>query len=278
MGTSSIFNGQTKSNPLLPPDYSDGDDSQVEPNAEDSNEEPNNQSGTPNIDPLVPWSTVKSNFSKYINASSRGNGTSGGSLSAVARQYVRASGGTRAIISQAKSGLSSGKALISLFYSLNSVGLKQTLSDLHIQFKGKGVNELMSQLINAISPNSVTKEDIVARKATQDALAHIYDFMDRNGMDVNCLEKMPQNLVDEAMCAYLESYIWGLMLKDLESRIEKYESSPNKAEKIEKDLKGFTKGIVEVEFDKDKEIFKKSPAESVVILMEKCFKAIEGIV
>lgn len=275
MGTSSIFKGPTKNKPLIPPDYNDGQE--IPDGNEKKTEEPEGQVYEPNNIPTVTWSTVKSDFSKYIKAKSNNNGR-GISLKTVARQYVRASGGARAIISQAKSGISSGKALISLFNSLSSVGLKQTLNDLHIQLNGKSLNKLMSKLVNAVSPDSATKEDIVAKKATQDALAHVYDYIERNELDVACMDKMPQDLVDESMCSYLESYIWGLMLKDLASRIEKYESSPTKAEEIEKELKGYTKGIVEVEFNKDKTIFQKSPVESVAILMEKCFKAIEGIV
>ncbi len=277
MGTSSSFNGPTKNNPLLPPDYFDGEENQAVPNGSElENGDMDNPVKVPNNDPSVTWSAVKSAFSKYINTRSNGGGR--GSINAVARQYVRASGGTRAIISRAKAGVSSGKALLNLFNSFISVGLKQTLNGLHIQFQGKSVNELMSRLLNAISPDSDTKEDIVAKKATQDALAHVYEYIERNGMDVNCLDKMPRNLVDEAMCAYLESYIWGLMLRDLASRIEIYENSPDKAKRIEEDLREYTKGIVEVEFNKDKEIFQKSPTESVVVLMKKCLQAIEGIV
>ncbi|MGN0813070.1 MAG: hypothetical protein ACI4MQ_06155 [Candidatus Coproplasma sp.] len=273
MGTSSIFNGPIKNNPLLPPEYNE----EPELDNEQENVEPQDQVNGSNNIAQVTWATVKSDFSKYINAKSS-NSRGGVSLKTVARQYVRASGGAKSIISRAKAGISSGNALAVFFSSLNNIGLKQTLNDLHIQYSGKSVNELMSKLVNAISPNSVTKEDIVAKKATQDALSHVYAYIERNELDITCLDKMPQSLVDESMCSYLEAYIWGLMLKDLGSRIEKYESSPDKAEEIENELKGFTKAIVEVEFNKDKAIFQKSPVESVTVLMEKCLKAIEGIV
>ena len=271
MGTSSIFHGPTKSNPLLPSDYNEGQ----EEFQTILNQEPNNQDELNKV-PVVTWATVKSDFSKYIKSKSNNRG--GISLNSVARQYVRASGGTKTILARAKSGVGSGNALLGLFNSLVSVCLKQTLNDLQVQFKGKSVNELMSKLINVVSPNSVTKEDIVARIATQDALAQIYAYIERNEMDVNCLEKMPVDLVDMSMCTYLESYIWGLMLKDLKSRIEIYERSPDKAEEIEKELRNYIKGKVEVEFNKDKTIFHKNPTESVAVLMEKCLKAIEGIV
>lgn len=277
MGTSSIFRGPTKSNPLLPPDYNEGQEEQQAAlnKVEDINEKPDKHDELQKV-PVVTWATVKSDFSKYIK--SKSNNSGGITLNTVARQYVRASGGTKTILTRAKSGISSGNALIGLFNSLVSVGLKQTLNDLQVQFNGKSVNELMAKLINVVSPNSVTKEDIVARIATQDAFAQIYEYIERNEMDADCLDKMPADLVNISMCTYLEAYIWGLMLKDLKSRIEIYERSPDKAEEIEKDLRNYIKGKVEVEFNKDKTIFQKRPTESVTVLMTKCLQAIEGIV
>lgn len=277
MGTSSIFHGPTKSNPLLPADYNDGQEEQQAAlnKVEEINEKPDKHDELQKVS-VVTWATVKSDFSKYIK--SKSNNSGGITLNTVARQYVRASGGTKTILTRAKSGISSGNALIGLFNSLVSVGLKQTLNDLQVQYNGKGVNELMSKLINVVSPNSVTKEDIVARIATQDAFAQIYEYIERNEMDADCLDKMPADLVNISMCTYLEAYIWGLMLKDLKSRIEIYERSPDKAEEIEKDLRNYIKGKVEVEFNKDKTIFQKRPMESVTVLMTKCLQAIEGIV
>lgn len=263
MGTSSIYQGPTKNNPLLPSDY------------EDEKTNPENNTST---EPIVTWKTVKMDFTKYINGKSRSSSRSGGSIKNVAKQYVKASGGTKALMSKSMSGTVSGRALYDFYESIRSNGIYQTLETLHIQFKGKSVNEIISLLVNAISPNFITKEDIVARKATQEATAYIYDYIDRNNMDIQCLDNMPQDLVDTSMCAFLVSYIWGTMMKDIASRLEIYENSPDKAWEIEQDLKGYVKGIVEVEFEKDNGIFKKSPEEAVDGLLNKCYKTMEGII
>jgi hypothetical protein len=270
MGTSSIYPGPTKNNPLLPPDY-DG-------NGTDNTNSQEPQSETKQSAPQTTWSTVKSDFSKYINGKSSTSGRSGGSVKNVARQYVRAAGGTKAIMARAISGKHAGKALHGFYNSISSRGIKQTLEDLHIQFQGKSAVQILSQLVNAISPSAVTKEDIVARKATQDALAFVYGYIERNSLDIECLDNMPQELIDKSMCAYVESYIWGLMLKDISSRLEIYEKNPDKAYEIEKELKGYVRGTVEVEFLKDKEIFKKSADEAIDGLMKKCFESVEGLI
>ena len=264
MGTSSIFHGQTKSNVLLPDDF---DNETIE--NDDYNEQ--NQYD-------VTWATVKSNFSKYINSKSGRSLRGGGTINHVAKQYVRAAGGTKKLMSIAKSGVFSGRNLYNFYNSIVNTGISNTLKSLHIQLQGKSANEIISILINAISPNSVTKEDIIARDATQYALSHLYDYIERNDMEIECLDNMPQSLIDISMCAYIESYIWGVMLKDLASRLEIYENDPKAAFEIEQELKGYIKGIVEVEFKKDDEIFQKNPTNIVDSLMKRCFLAMEGIV
>ena len=85
MGTSNIFNGRNDRNPLLPEDYV-SDQEEMQSKSEQ-----------------VKWQTVKSDMSKYIN--------SGGTYSSprhIARQYVRAAGGSRQMTSQAHSGMKVG--------------------------------------------------------------------------------------------------------------------------------------------------------------------------
>lgn len=262
MGTSSIYHGPKSNNPLLPSDYDEEQAIQENVNA-------NNQD--------VTWQTVKSNFSKYINSKSGNSSRNGGSIEHITRQYVKASGGAKVLILKSPSGLLSGKNLYSFYNNVRSNGIENTLKMLHIQFEGKSVNEIISLLVNAISPNAITKEDIVARKAIQEASFHIYDYIDRNNLDITGLDNMSQELVDVSMCAYFTAYIWGTMMKDLTSRLELFEANPDSAFKIEQELKGYIKGIVEVEFQKDNRIFKKSPVEAVDGLLKKCFEIMEGI-
>ena len=284
MGTSSMDRGQVKQRPLLPGGYDDDqqeDDQQENDQPENEQPEQNEQvDGQGDNEPVYPdvtWKEVKTFFTKYITSRPADSGSRQGAMKALSRKYVRASGGTRALVAGAKSGIMSGNGLINFFNSVITTGLEKTLADLQIEYRGKKANELLSLLVDAISPNSDTKEDIVARMATQDALANVYEYIERNNMDPDCLNRMSQDIVDVSMCAYLTSYIEGTMLRDLWNRLEVYEKHPDKAEEIENDLKGYIKGIVEVEFEKDKSIFRTNPGKSVKILMTKCLKAIEGL-
>ena len=199
MGTSSIFNGRNDRNSLLPEDYvSDQEEKQ-------GKSEP------------VKWQTVKSDMSKYIN--------SGGTYSSprhIARQYVRAAGGSHQMTSQAHSGIKVGGNIGRFFNSIVTNGLEATLNSLGIEYLGKPASEILSRLVTIVAPDSNTKEDIAAKEAVQIALSKIYDYVEENDMNIKSIDNMPPELMNEAMKEYIGSYIWITMMKDLGSRLEMY--------------------------------------------------------
>lgn len=254
MGTSSIYNGPTKSSALLPDDYNPEEKKLI----------------------VVSWGDVKTTLSKYINNRPSSDTERRKAVKNLASKYVGASGGSRAIISVANGGISAGRSLYRFYEGIKSEGIKNTLTDLNVDFSGKNIKDVFSMLVNVLSPNSVTKEDIVAREATQSALSSVYDYIERNSMDIDCLDEMPQDVIDLSMKEYFKAYLWGLMLRDLESRLEIYEDNPETAYRIEQDIKDYLASIVDVEFNNDKNAFKADPEGSVKRIMEKCLSVMEG--
>ncbi len=246
MGTSNIFNGRKSSTVGSPTDL-----------LENTNDD---------------WKSVKSNFSKYINS-----GGKIGSIGNISRGYVKASGGIKGIKQQSVSGIKTGKKLISIINSIQQNGFQATLKEAGIDVENKSLNEIFSLLINVISPSSNSKEDSAARIAAQDACSKIYDFIEKNKLPIENIDKMPTDLINETVCEYLSSYIWTMMMKDLESRLEKYSDTPEKAVLIEKDFKDLIHSTVEVEFSKDKNIFWENAAASIDVIYDRCIKNLEGI-
>lgn len=246
MGTSNIFNGRKNSF--------------------------NNNQNNENIKGNDDWKNVKSNFSKYINSDGKI-----GSIKGISRGYMKASGGSKAMKHQSSSGLNAGKRLVSIINSIQKNGFQATLNDIGIDYENKSLNEVFSLLINVISPSSNSKEDSVARIAVQDACAKIYDFIEKNNLPIDSIDKMPTELFNETVCEFLSSYIWTLMMKDLESRLEKYSNIPEKAVSIENDFKDLIHSTVEVELSKDKNIFGENATTSIESIYERCIKNLEGI-
>ena len=254
MGTSSIFNGRNDRKPLLPEDYNLV------------------QNETSDIIIPVKWQTVKSDMSKYIK--------SGGTYSStkhIACQYIRAAGGYKNMSLQAYSGKKAGKNLGNFFYGIISDGVEVTFKNFGVEYEGKSVEEIFSRLVNVIAPDSNTKEDIVAKGATQAALSKIFDYVEKNEMDIDCLNNMSLELIHEAMKEYIGEYIWITMMKDLGSRLEIYITNADDSYSIEYEFKEMIMGIVDVEFNKKKNIVKKNIASTITNIHKCCLGVMEGI-
>lgn len=255
MGTSSIFNGRNDRNPLLPEDY------------KTTQEDPKNS-----LEP-VKWQTVKSNMSKYIK--------SGGTYSStrhIAQQYIKAAGGSSRMASQSHSGRKAGRNIGGFFTGVINNGVESTFKSLGIQYIGKSVGEIFSRLVDVIAPNSNTKEDIVAKEATQMALSRVYDYVEANGMDIKCINNMPPELMNGVLKEYVGSYIWITMMNDLGSRLEMYISNSEDAYATEHEFKDMIMGIVDVEFNKQGDVINQDVSSAVNSLYERCLGVLEGIV
>lgn len=255
MGTSSIFNGRKDRNSLLPEDY-----------------EPE-QEGQKDLSEPVKWRTVKSDMSKYINS-----GGTYGSLKHIAQQYIKASGGSSRMMSQSYSGKKVGRNLGSFFNEIVSNGVETTFRKLGIQYIGKSVGEIFSRLVDVIAPDSSTKEDIIAKEATQMALSRVYDYVEANEMDIKCINNMPLELMNMALKEYVGSYIWATIMNDLGSRLEMYISNSEDAYAMECEFKDMIMGIVDVEFDKQGNIINQNVSSTINSLYERCLGVLEGIV
>lgn len=255
MGTSSIFNGRNDRNPLLPEDY------------ESANEEQKNYSEP------VKWQTVKSDMSKYIK--------SGGTYSSkrhIAQQYVKAMGGSSRMALQSYSGRKAGGNIGNFFNGIVNNGIESTFKNLGIQYVGKSVEEIFSRLVDVIAPDSNTKEDIVAKEATQMALSRVYDYVEANDMDIKCINNMPPELMNGVLKEYVGSYIWITMMNDLGSRLEMHIENSNDAYAMECEFKDMIYGIVDVEFDKQGNIVNQDVVSTINSLYEQCLGVLEGIV
>lgn len=255
MGTSSIFNGRTDKNALLPNDFNNDENSPI-----DQSE-------------VVKWQTVKSDFSKYINS-----GGNKGSLKHIAKQYVKAAGGTNKLVAQSKSGIRAGVNFGTFFNSIYENGIEITLYNFGINNANLSVREIFSRLVDVISPLSNTKEDITARKAMVEALSEVYDYVEKNDLNVECLNSMPKELMNIALRDYIASYIWITMMKDLDSRLEKYISNAQNAALVESKFKELIAGIVDVQFKSQGDIVNQQVGVVIQDLYTKCLKVLEGII
>lgn len=286
MGTSSIYEGPKDKNPLLPDDYNeelvdddqnlrkDNDDQITKEENDNQENDESNENDIINDEDSKPWQAVKTAMSKHIN----GNGGSNG-VKNITRGYIKASGGSSALINSSISGIRSTINLRNILSSFQQNGVANTLEQLNIKYTGKNVKVILSELVNIISFKSNTKEDIVAKKATINALADIYEYIEKNDMDITCLESISQEMMDKVLCSYIGAYIWGRMLNDLQSRFEKYSNDAKKTIELEKEFKLYINNSVKMELRKgniDGSFQNQNIDEVITNLYSLCFKALEG--
>lgn len=251
MGTSSSHTGNKDNKGLLPNDFEN-----------------------PLVQPSVSWQATKTGFSKYIN----GNG---GSIGKTASNYIKASGGTETLIKSSRSGIKGAINISRLFSSIQQFGIERTFDDLGIQYLGKSVREVCSNLVNYIVDVSESKEDSVARKAAATAMSEVYQYIEKHEMDIKSLENLNREMVEQVLCIFVENYIWGRILNDLEYCLEKYSDDIDRTIKVEKEMKDYVSNKVRTTFKikevRNKIFGEKSLEMGIEELYRKCYSALEGM-
>lgn len=276
MGTSNIFNGpKDSSSNLLPYDYQPDSDGKVDTSSPD---EVPTSSLRPDVDvpssDFHPWQSVKGEISRLSSSyNSLPYKSRQEKIRKVASHHIKASGGSAKIMQSALSGIATGGSLFGFFSNIATKGYTDTFSSLNISTQGKSAKEVFSQLVNAISKSSNTKEDIISREATTAALSELYDYLDRNDMDLDALNEMPLELVSLCEITYITEWIWGKIFSDLGSRVDNKASDDETAANIEQDFKEYIRSTVEIQFNKSGT--HSNPRDFVASLFAQCYKAME---
>ncbi len=247
MGTSSSHGGNKDKKGLLPNDY---------------------------VKPIVSWQSTKTGFSKYIN----GNG---GSIRNTVSNYVKSSGGTGGLLKSSGSGIRATANISRLVSGIQRDGYEKTFESLGIEYQGKSAREICSNLVNYVSAPSASKEDAVAREAAINAMSKIYQFIEGNGLDIRSLDKIDNDLMDEIVSTYVECYIWGRILNDLEYCLEKNSDDIEKTLQVEDEMKLYVSNVVDVAFHssgvREKVFGNKTISAGVEELYKKCYSALEDM-
>lgn len=245
MGTSSSHSGNKDNKGLLPSDY-------------------NGQQSKPEVS----WQATKTGFSKYINGH-------GGGVAKTARNYVKAAGGTAGLIKSSKSGIRGAVNIGRLFSDIQQQGYQKAFDDLGIEYQGKSAKEICSSLVNYISASADSKEDSVARIAAVNAMSKMYEYMENNNLELQSLDKVDNVLMEQVLSTYVECYIWGRILNDLQYCLEKYSDDIDRTMKVEQEMKDYVSSKVRTTFQikeiRDKIFGHHSIEDGIEALYEKCY-------
>ncbi len=252
MGTSSSHLGNKDKKGLLPSDFNEQE-----------------------LKPEVSWQTTKTGFSKFINGH-------GGSVEKTVKNYVKASGGTEQLFRSSKSGIRGAVNIGRLFSDIQQHGYQRTFDELGIAYQGKSVKEICSGLVNYIVNSSDSKEDSVARIAAVNAMAKIYEYMENNNLEVQSLDNVDSGMVEQVLNTYVECYISGRILNDLQFCLEKNCDDIDKTVRIEQEVKDYVSSKVNTTFlikeIRDKIFGHQSIEAGIEQLYKKCYSVLEDMV
>lgn len=269
MGTSSIFDGPVS--PQLPNDDPESYDPLENQKPEESLEETDSNQEEP-LRTSFRWKDAKTVMTRYVKGSSTDCGK-------VLGGYVKASGGSKELAKSSVSGKSTMISLGGIIQDFRNQGVENTLELLQIDCVGKGVKEVLSRLVNAISGSSDSKEDIVARGAVNEAISVLYTMVMENDGDIESLQRIDEDKFRVVLETYMSEYIFSRMLGDLQSRFEKYGDKPKEAVKKERELKDYIRAIVEIRLKKIKpesmDYHSISISKEIENLFINCFRAFE---
>ncbi|MDY6861916.1 MAG: Qat anti-phage system associated protein QatB [Thermodesulfobacteriota bacterium] len=232
MGTSSSHGGPKGKNPLLPDDFIDAPENAPDDDNVQSNPKPQNNPET------ELWGNAKRQVSQLINNSDR-------KIGPALSSYVKAYGGGKGASSTAISGKATTIKLGNFLSSISSQGIQNTLSQYNIDYIGRPFQEVLSDLVNKLSPSPNTKEDAVARNALLDTVEIIYNEIDANDGSIEILDNLDDKKFNNIINTYISAYIFQRFLNDLESRFEMYASNEGSALQMEKQIKDYISGAVD---------------------------------
>ncbi len=236
MGTSSSYGGPKGKNPLLPKDFEDNDKNNDNNTLDSKDNAEINSPNTNNNTEL--WKTVKALSSKLAKGSVK-------NYRKVLSSYVRAYGGSKKVASSAKAGKTAAIKLGGFLSGISQQGVQKTFDKYGIEYEGKNIEEVLSEIVNKIAPSGNTKEDAVARNVIIDVIDALYDEIENSDDDLDALENLDDNSFNHLMQKYISSYIFQRFLNDLESRFEKNAENTGSALQIENDIKEYISGVVD---------------------------------
>lgn len=243
MGTSKAYNGRPDTGRLLPPEVQEPKTELLksqpqEPQVARSPEEPPK--------PEVAFRQVRRAFNRLAEGVRSGVAISaGGGIARVARDYIRANGGSRTAAQAGPNGRIGARNLGSFLSAVAQNGLTAATQRFNIAtLAGLPPDVVLVRLLDALLPNASTREDVLARHCLANALERWLDQHDVAGNGLEALERTTQAEIPDLMKLYLCQYVHDRMLNELVDWAERT-GDDETAHILSEDLREYIDGKLE---------------------------------
>lgn len=177
-------------------------------------------------------------------------GGDGRRLRVAARRYVNAKGGARSASLSSPAGRATTAAIGGFFSGVATGGVTEAVRNLGLQaIVGQRAEAVLSAVINAIAPAGTTNDAAIARRAASETLRELFEKYGVEQGGIEALDAMTAADVADAVELSVSSYVYQRWLFDLSLKIEEHAISETEAVRLERDVKGFVKGLVRLKLD-----------------------------
>jgi hypothetical protein len=202
---------------------------------------------TPPVAPIVKppkyWESARRALGKAIKTGGRGN------WKAASSRYVAARGGSRSAAASSAAGRRATTSVASFLGNVATRGLNEALRAIGLErLIGSDALTVVTAVANAICPPGGSADDAVARQATTEVLAWLYDKYGQSEDALSRLEKLGQPELAEVIGESITRYIFNRWLEELGKKIEDSDISADQAVRIERDVLDFVRESVKLDF------------------------------
>ncbi|WP_426711167.1 Qat anti-phage system associated protein QatB [Cetobacterium sp. SF1] len=226
MGTSSRYNGPVDRNPLLPEGF---DLEEYLPKEDEKTHKEESIS--------LPWKNAKTIMTNYLSGNT--------DAKSVIKTYIKALGGSTKAGKSASSGKEAIKNLSNFLSNISSLGIKEVLEKNKIEYQNRNIEDVLSDIINILSPIPDSKENSVARSAMINTIEDIYlDICEKNS-DITMLDDLTKENYNNIVETFIINYIFERLMNDLSNRSELSKMEPVHIIRLEENLNLYISETVE---------------------------------
>lgn len=267
MGTSASNSGPNDKTPLLPA-WAQGAPSptpvEPEPTAPAGGGIPDQVSAGPSAQPSETNPQLAGNNIQPPPAVSRGPwslarramtsvATGGGStrrLRVAGRRYVTAKGGAKKAATSSRAGRATTAGLGGFLSNVATGGFARAAESLGFQpVVGQKAETVLAAVLDAIAPAGTTNDEAIARRAASETLRELFEKYGVEQAGIEALNAMNAADVADTVELSVSAYVYQRWLFDLSLKIEEHAVSEAQAVRLERDVKGFVKGLVKLKLN-----------------------------
>ena len=163
---------------------------------------------------------------------------------------MTAKGGANKAATSSGAGRATTVGLGGFLSNVATGGVAQAAQSLGLQtVVGQRAKTVLAAVLDAIAPAGTTNDSAIARRAASETLRELFEKYGVEQGGIEALNAMKAADVADAVELSVAAFVYQRWLFDLSLKIEEHAMSEAQAIRLERDVKGFVKGLVKLKLN-----------------------------